>query len=147
MFLTRKQYWTLSLTWGLIISALGLLVGKVLEFCGFARHENMYGYYYIVGENWGGFNMGPVSVVSKNPSRHTLNHEFGHSIQNCFLGPFILFLVVIPSVSRYWYREYLTRIGQKAYEDLPLYDSVWFEGTATKIGDEYYKNLSTKDQG
>ena len=147
MYLSKKQYWSLSLTWGIILSAIGLLVGKILELCGFARHKNLYGYYYIVGEDWGGFNMGPVTVVSKNPSRHILNHEFGHSIQNCLFGPFMLFVVVLPSVTRYWYREYLIRTKQKSYNDLPPYDDAWFEGTATEIGDDYYKYLNTKDQG
>ena len=147
MFLSKKQYWSLSLTWGIILSAIGLLVGKILELCGFVRHENLYGYYYIVGEGWGGFNMGPVTVVSKNHSRHTLNHEFGHSIQNCFFGPLMPFIVALPSAIRYWYREYLIRTKQKSYNDLPPYDNAWFEGMATEIGDEYYKYLNTKDQG
>ena len=31
-------------------------------------------------------------------------HEFGHSFQNAILGPFMIFLVSIPSAIRYWYQ-------------------------------------------
>lgn len=97
----------------------------------------MYGYVFTVGENWGGLNMGPITLVDKYAGPRTLNHEFGHSIQNCYLGPLMPFLVAIPSAVRYWYREWLIRSGRKKARELPSYDSVWFEGTATSIGNKY----------
>ena len=54
----------------------------------------------------------------------------------------MLFVIVIPSATRYWYRNWALAKGKK----LPDYDAIWFEGSATKIGakyresDEYWKN-------
>ena len=141
MILSEKKWWTLSLTWGLPMTLIGLIVAIVLLIAGYKPNRNMYGYYFVVGKGWGGFNMGPISVVSEKPSRHTLNHEFGHSIQNCYLGPLLPFLVAIPSATRYWYREYLISYKNKKYSELPSYDSVWFEGTATSIGNKYWEVL------
>lgn len=142
--LSKASYWVLSLTWGLLMTLLGLATAAVLLCCGKKPYPNMYGYYFVAGKNWGGFNMGPISVVSENPSRHTLNHEFGHSIQNCYLGPLLPFLVAIPSALRYWYREYLIRYKGKSYSELPPYDSIWFEGSATQLGNEYWKEMKTE---
>lgn len=139
--LSKIFYWVLSLTWGLPMTLLGLTTAVVLLCCGKKPYPNMYGYYFVVGKGWGGFNMGPISVVSKNPSRHTLNHEFGHSIQNCYLGPLLPFVVAIPSAVRYWYREWLVRSGRKKSYELPPYDSVWFEGTATSLGNKYWEEI------
>lgn len=74
--------------------------------------------------------MGPCAVVCKNPSSHLLEHEFGHSIQNCFLGPLFLAYVMIPSVIRFWYRE-LNHVTE------PSYDYAWFEQQATMFGERY----------
>ena len=141
MILSKKIYWALSLTWGLILTLLGLTTAVVLLCCGKKSYRNMYGYYFVVGKNWGGFNMGPISVVSENPSYHTLNHEFGHSIQNCYFGPLMPFIVAIPSAIRYWYREFLIRTGRKKWSELRPYDEAWFEGTATQLGDRYFDFL------
>lgn len=137
MFLTKKQYWTLSLSWGIILTALGFLVAQILKLFGCKMYENLYGYYFIIGDNWGGFSLGPYSIVSKNPSDHVLHHEFGHSVQNCFFGPLMPFIVSIPSAIRYWKREIELRSGKKSQEELPPYDSIWFEGMATYLGDQY----------
>jgi hypothetical protein len=94
----------------------------------------MYGWYIEIGENWGGFNLGPCSLTCANPSKHLKQHEFGHSIQNCIFGPLILFFVVIPSVCRYWYRE----INNIQY---PPYDYAWYEGLATLFGERYWERL------
>ena len=59
-------------------------------------------------------------------------HEHGHSIQNCYYGPFMPFLVNIPSSSRYWYRKAVHAIAPKKH--LPPYDSIWFEAEATRLG-------------
>lgn len=142
MILSKKIWWALSLTWGLPMTLIGLIVALVLLIAGHKPNRNMYGWYFIVGKGWGGFNMGPISVVSEKPSRHTLNHEFGHSIHNCYFGPLLFFLIVIPSVSRYWYREYLVRVKDKKYSELPPYDDAWFEGTATIFGDRYWRALN-----
>ena len=87
--------------------------------------------------------MGPITLISESDCHitATLNHEFGHSIQNCYLGLFMPFLVAIPSAIRYWYRELIVRWGIKKYWELPDYDSIWFERTATSFGNMYYREL------
>lgn len=96
-----------------------------------------YCYYFEVGENWGGLDLGPIFITNKNPSEHTKSHEHGHGIQNCWFGLLMPFIVCIPSAIRYWYREYLMRSGKKTYSELPDYDSVWFESQATALGTEF----------
>ena len=142
MKLSKKIFWRLSFTWGLPMTLLGLTTMAVLLCFGYKPNRNMYGWYIEFGSNWGGVDLGPICVVNKNPSRHTLNHEFGHAIQNCFFGPLFPFVIAIPSAARYWYREYLVHIKKKKYSDLPDYDAIWFEGSATRIGNEFYKTLS-----
>lgn len=132
--LPKTWYYIISFTQGILLTLAGCIVTGVLMLMGYKPQKNMYGWYIEFGENWGGFNAGPCSIVSKNPSRHILQHEFGHSIQNCIFGPFIIPFVVIPSVCRYWYREI-----KKVYE--PPYDYAWFEGLATLFGERYYSAL------
>ena len=68
-------------------------------------------------------------------------HEYGHSLQNCILGPFMLIVVNLPSTVRYWYRRIAMSLGKAPKKP---YDSIWFEGQATKWGREaynrYYRN-------
>lgn len=138
--LSKTLYFILSLTWGLPLTLIGCVVSAVLMFFGIKPKRFLYGFYFPI-TNGSGFNMGPIFIVSKNPSEYLLKHEFGHSIQNCFFGPFVFLLVVIPSVIRFWYREYLVFTKQSAYNELPPYDSIWFEGTATKFGEKYLQHL------
>lgn len=135
--LSKTWYYIWSFTWGLPLTLIGALVFGILIIFGYKPVPNMYGWYIRIGENWGGFNMGPFSIVSKRASLHTLKHEFGHSIQTCIFGPFIYVFVVIPSVCRYWYR----RITET---ESPDYDYAWFEGLATLFGERYYKALNQK---
>lgn len=145
MKMNKFLYFLLSFTWGLPMTLLGCIVALALIITGHKPIKNLYGWCFIVNSS-GGFNMGPISIASMNPSEYLLKHEFGHSIQNCFMGPFIIFLVVIPSVTRFWYREYLVRVKGRKYSDLPDYDSVWFEGNATKLGEKYFQYLGDQNE-
>ena len=87
--------------------------------CGYRPKRNIYGWYIEIGGNFGGADLGPFCIVSTNPSRHLLNHEFGHAIQNCYFGPLFPFIVAIPSAIRYWYREIIVRTGHKKATELP----------------------------
>lgn len=136
--MSKTVFWILSWTWGIIMTLIGSVVFLVLCLCGYKPRKNQYGYVFEVGEDWGGVEMGPYAIVNKRPSQHILNHEFGHSIQNCYFGPFMPF-ISIASAIRYWYREYLVKVKNKKYSDLPDYDAIWFEGMATRIGTEYQK--------
>lgn len=133
--LSKVWYYILSFTWGLPLNLIGLIVGAVLYLTGRRPEKNIYGWIFRVGENWGGFNAGVISIVSGRSGQHTKLHEFGHSIQTCIFGPFIFPFVVIPSVTRYWVRRYQQEI--KGITDLPDYDYAWFEGQATMFGERY----------
>lgn len=136
--LKKWMFYFLSFTWGIPMTTIGCLASLVLLIAGRKPKRNQYGWYFEIGTGWGGCELGCMCIVNKNPSQHTLNHEFGHAIQNCYFGPFMIF-ISLASAARYWYREYLTRIKKIPYASLPAYDSIWFEGSATKIG-TFYKN-------
>jgi hypothetical protein len=120
------------------MTLIGSLIFSLLQLVGFKPKKNQYGYVFEIGKGWGGVEMGPFAIVNENPSQHILDHEFGHSLQNCYIGPFMPF-ISIASAIRYWYREYLTQIKGVKYSELPDYDDIWFEGTATYLGKHYHK--------
>ena len=45
--------------------------------------------------------MGLMFVRDTTSSEHVNKHELGHSYQNAILGPFMPFMVAIPSAIRY----------------------------------------------
>ena len=81
-----------------------------------------------------------VIVVCEGAGAGLLAHELGHSMQNCRFGPFMPFLVGIPSSFRYHARRIFTRITGK--EPRSPYDAAWFEGQATAVGREYVKKTA-----
>lgn len=139
-------FFILSLTWGLPMTFIGMVAAVALRIMGHKPKKWGYCYYFEVGEDWGGVNLGPIFVTSQNPSEHTKNHEVGHAIQNCLLGPFMPFIVSIPSAIRYWCRRWVVDNGVVNSDDLPEYDSVWYERDATKFGTEFMQwyNNNTK---
>ena len=141
--MNKQTFWLLSYTWGIIVTLIGTVVFAVLCALGYKPQRNIYGYAIEIGESWGGLEMGPFCLVNKNPSQRTLSHEFGHGIQNCYFGPFMIFISLASAV-RYWYREYLIRVKGINYKDLPPYDSIWFEGSATRIGSLYKAKYDTE---
>jgi hypothetical protein len=120
------------------MTLIGSLISSLLQLVGFKPKKNQYGYVFEIGKGWGGVEMGPFAIVNENPNQYILDHEFGHSLQNCYIGPFMPF-ISIASAFRYWYREYLTQIKGMKYSELPDYDDIWFEGTATYLGKHYHK--------
>lgn len=131
-------FWVLSLTWGLPMTLFGAVCAFVMLITGHKPHRFHYLVYFEVGEGWGGFEAGGFFFVNKSSSQHIKRHESGHGLQNILLGVFMPFLVSIPSMVRYWYREILVRTGKKCYHDLPDYDSIWFEGWATRLGEKHF---------
>lgn len=132
--MTRKLFYILSLTWGLIMTIIGAVPASVL-WCMGVKPERYGGCRcFVMGENWGGVSLGLFIFVSR-ASADRKNHEFGHAIQNAVLGPFFIFLVAIPSFVRCGYYNLHTNLHTK--QGLPPYDSIWFEGQATRLGDKY----------
>ena len=142
MFMRRALqyiiYWLISLTWGCLLSFVGLLVGLVLLITGHKPYKLGPNIYFKVGHGWGGVEFGPIFVVAKDAGNRTICHEAGHGIQNLIWGPLMPFVISIPSAIRYWYRETIRRKNIEKYNSLPDYDSIWFEGQATDWGIKYY---------
>ena len=136
----KKLYYLLSLTWGLPLTMVGGLVALILMGGGFTPRRFGGCIYFEVGKGWGGLNLGLVFLCQEGAPDTLKTHEFGHSIQNCVLGVLMPFVVVFPSVIRYWSREWKAAHGAK----LPPYDAVWFEGQATRLGEKYLRGVKWK---
>ena len=136
--MNSKKFWALSLTWGLVMTLIGAIIAFGLILTGHKPKIHHCLIYFEVGKGWGGFNCGAFFFTNKNPSRHLLEHESGHGIQNIKFGLLMPFVVAIPSAIRYWYREYLVKYQGVKRSSLPAYDSVWFEKQATELGKKYF---------
>ena len=56
-------FWFLSLTWGLLMTVIGLLVTAFcIIFLKGKVHKNGFSYIVEIGGNWGGLNLGAVSL-------------------------------------------------------------------------------------
>lgn len=131
-------FWLLSLTWGIIMTGVGIIVAIIMLITFHQPKRFHYFIYFEFGKFWGGVNFGPIFIVSKESTISTLQHEAGHGIQNIILGPLFPFLIAIPSAIRYWYREIIYKVNKEKYQKLPAYDAIWFESWATKIGTSKY---------
>ena len=133
-------FWLLQLTWGSIMNVIGLGAFLVLVISGHRPRKFHQTVYFIVGSNWGGVNLGFVTIVSRASGESTLRHEHGHFIQNAMYGPLFPFIVAIPSATRYHYRNWLVKTRRKMRSELPNYYSIWFEAQASDFGDKYLKH-------
>lgn len=134
----RWLYWLIQFTWGLPMILFGLIVSLVLLCCGKKPIKTDIGWRFEIGENWGGMDCGIVYVRDKkmNTNLSSLDyHEMGHCLtQNAILGPFFIFIVAIPSATRYWFREIFPKKVKTSY------DAVWFEDLPTVGGEYFIKN-------
>ena len=144
----RKLYYTLACTWGIIMTFAGLLVSGVLKAVKFITKDKIkiifkpYHWIYSISvgpDYWGGCELG-LCFLRDQKSRGSLDtHEFGHTFQNCLLGPLFLFVVAIPSAARWWARE----LNKDPNKKFAPYDSAWFEDAATQCGEYAIEYLST----
>lgn len=107
--ISKPLFYILSVTWGCIMTTIGALVSLILLILGYKPKKWNYCYYFEVGENWGGIELGMFFVTDKSSGIRIKNHEHGHGIQNCYLGVFMPFVVCIPSAIRYWLRKLNTQ--------------------------------------
>ena len=146
--LSKPIYYILNYTWGLLLTVAGWILAFALWITGHKAHRFGPCLVFQFGNvYWGGFSLGTTIVVDNDPENipkdkddisPLLNHEFGHSIQNALFGPFMLFLVSIPSMIRYWYM--MSRAADDPnYWAKVDYDAIWFEGTATRWGTDNYE--------
>ena len=132
--MSRGLFLFLSFTWGIVMSAIGIVAFVILRLLGYKPKRNQYSWLFEVGEGWGGVTLGPVIIVNENPNQYLLDHEFGHSLQNCYFGPDMISVSIL-SFIRYWYREIRKAKGLTNTK----YDDIWFEGSATYLGQHYHK--------
>ena len=144
----RWLYYFMACTWGIIMTILGCLITIILAIVKiFIPKKVIFKRYYwiysiTVGpEWWGGCEMGLMFLRDHNSSVNYINpHEFGHTFQNCLLGPLFPFMVAVPSAIRYWLREIFPK---KIWAP---YDSAWFEDAATQCGVYAVRILSQKQE-
>lgn len=98
----KVMFYVLSCTWGIILTIMGAVVALALLITGHKPHKFYNSVYFRVGDNWGGFEMGPFFIIDKQGDLPTKQHEAGHGIQNIVLGPLMPFVVSIPSATRWW---------------------------------------------
>lgn len=134
---SKLTFYILSWTWGIIMTLIGSAVALVLILMGYKPIKNIYGWYFEIGNYWGGVDLGYISIIQKNSSQYLKNHEFGHAIQNCVFGPLFPFMIAIPSAIRYWYRTIRENIGKDNPTD---YYAIWFEKQASTYGELYYEH-------
>lgn len=136
LILKRIVFYVLSFTWGIIMSLIGLFPIAVLACMKRVHvfHGRLYG---VVGKNWGGVNFGCFFICDEGGinSDHLRSHESGHGLQNCLWGPLFPFVIAIPSMIRYWYRE--LKFNRKGVTPPTAYDDIWFEAQATRWGKKY----------
>ena len=130
-------FYLISFTWGLPMTLIGCVVSLILLISRHKVYKFGNSWYFKVGDNWGGVNLGICFICGESDDTHHLKcHESGHGVQNLFMGFLFPFLVAIPSAIRYWYRE--LKYYRKCKEPKTDYDNIWFEGQATKLGVKYY---------
>ena len=137
-----KTFWIASLTWGLPMTLIGIIIGIGLLVSGHKPKKHHCLIYFEVGRGWGGFNCGPIFFINQKPSKYAIEHESGHGVQNIIFGWFMPFIVGIPSAIRYHYREYLVKHQEVKRNTLPKYDAAWFEGQATELGKKFFPATS-----
>lgn len=137
--MNKKTFYLLSFTWGLPMTIIGCVVALALIICGYKPKKFGYCYYFTIGNNWGGLELGLFFLTDKSENIHTLKHEHGHALDNCLFGFFMPFIVCIPSAIRYWYREF--RYHRKGIIPPTLYDDFWVENRATKRGYQFMKSV------
>lgn len=139
-------YYVLNYTWGLLMTLVGWIVIGIM-YClpkKWVKERGTFGpaHFAIIGNNWGGLELGINFLVADKMGDswtfHTMKHELGHTFQNAIYGPLAIFLIYIPSCIRYWYRK-LANTAQTSY------DTIWFEGSATVSGEYYFNKYIKKD--
>ena len=133
----KQLFYILNFTWGIIMNIIGACAAAIISLeIGIKPKRYAGNIVYKFGHNWGGVSLGIFTFMDLEAGEHTLNHEFGHSIQNAILGPLFPFIVAIPSFIRCQKFNDNIRKGIPNEED---YDAIWFEGSATYWGTEIAK--------
>ena len=127
--MTSFAFYLLSFTWGLPVTLAGCIAALFVRLTGRSAERVGHCFCYRIGRGWGGFSLGIFIFAAEDLDKRALWHEHGHGLQNCVFGPFMAFLVSVPSAVRYWYRRL-----KKNKSGLKPYDEIWFERQATRTG-------------
>lgn len=131
-------FYILQFSYGIIMNVIGLLVAIFMLLTFHKPHKFGPSVVFITKiMNGSGISFGMFFLVGEEYDDYVIHHESGHGIQNIIFGPLFLFLVGIPSIIRYWYREF--KYYRKGLDPKTEYDDIWFEGQATKLGKKIYK--------
>ena len=136
-----KDMWKHVLCWILHMSWCGIqnLAGAVCCFCLRSCRHTVYRMSVVTewkrrdGLSLGAFLFVPEGTPAKDPA--LLRHEYGHTIQSFFLGPFYLPFVALPSVI--WAKLPLLRRMRR--ECGISYYAVYPENWASRLGDHFSK--------
>lgn len=144
----RKLYYALACTWGIIMTVAGYIVSSVLYVVKLFVKDKVkitfkpYFWIYNISvgpDYWGGCELGLCFLRDQKTNGSLDAHEFGHTFQNCLLGPLFPFIVAIPSATRWWTRE----LNKDPNKKFAPYDSAWFEDAATQCGEYVIEYLNT----
>lgn len=127
-------YYLLSFTWGLPMNIVGCICALIFVIMGKRPKKHGWNWYFEFDVDFG-LELGIFFISPINGSTSLKNHEFGHSIQNIWLGIFTPFVVSVPSAVRFWIREYQYKFHPE--KKLEPYDAIWFEGTASSSGNHF----------
>lgn len=130
--LSDRQFYLLSFTWGILYTAMGLLVACALLMTGHKAKRWGRCLYFEAGKKpWGGMEWGLVFVCDRFCGSYVKDHECGHAVQNCVFGPLMPFVIAFPSALRYWARRIRTAAKHPPKTD---YYGIWFERQASDWG-------------
>ena len=119
-------FYLLQFTWGLTLNLCGWAIGLAL-ILGKKRPKKYRQVWCFELPIDFGLSLGTV-ILCPEDNEGVKQHEYGHSIQNAYLGSFMLWVVCVPSVIRFWWRKLKPHRVKTAYND------IWFEGQATLNG-------------
>ena len=133
-------YYFLHWTWGLVPNIVAGIIALILKICGAEVSKFRNSICVQTKYDWGGsFSLGMFIFMGKDCDS-SKPHEYGHTIQCMGWGILFIFIIALPSVIRYWYREIIYKTNKEKYYNLPAYDSIWFEHQATQLGNKAVDN-------
>jgi hypothetical protein len=138
--ISEKEFYVRNLTWGLPVNIGGAIISLGMLATGHKPQKYGNCVQFEVGKNWGGGSLGLFMFTCKDAPDSLKSHEHGHSVQNCFYGPLMPFIVNLPSSARFMYRMAVSRLNPN--KKLEPYDNAWFEGEATELGKKYLKDCN-----
>ena len=107
-------FYLCSFTWALPTTIIGGLAGIVMMIATKKFYRFGPCICLPLGDNWG-FEMGLFFIGTKDKDYDLSCHEFGHQLQACILGPFTFFIATLPSIIRFWIREFQTEKQKRVF--------------------------------